>query len=75
MHGMASKPTPRTDRFMRDLKRMLDGRRGLHAQLASYLNPANPRAGSARLSEWIHRKTTPSAETFLAIQEWMDGRR
>jgi hypothetical protein len=72
---MANKPTPRTDRFMRDLKRMLEGKRGLHAQLASYLNPANPRAGSARLSEWIHRKTTPSAEAFLAIQEWVDGRR
>jgi hypothetical protein len=60
---------------MRDLKRMFEGKRGLHAQLARYLKPANPRAGSARLSDWIHRKTTPSAETFLAIQEWVDGRR
>jgi len=72
---MAAKPTPRTDRFMRDLKRLLQGKRGLQAQLSRYLNPANPRMASTRLSEWIHRRSTPNAETFLAIQEWMDGRR
>ncbi len=59
---------------MRDLKRMLDAKRGLQAQLSAYLNPVNPRAASTRLSEWIHRKNTPNAETLLAIREWMDGR-
>lgn len=60
---------------MRDLNRMLKAKRGLQAQLSAYLNPANPRAASTRLSEWIHRKNTPNAETLLSIKEWMDGRR
>ena len=72
---MPRKPTPRTDRFMKVLKRRLETKRGLQAQLSAYLNPDNPRAANTRLSEWIHRKNTPNAETFLAIQEWMDGRR
>jgi hypothetical protein len=54
---------------------MLKAKRGLQAQLSAYLNPGNPRATSTRLSEWIHRKNTPNAETLLAIKEWMDGRR
>jgi hypothetical protein len=59
---------------MRDLNRMLKAKRGLQAQLSA-LNPANPRAASTRLSEWIHRKNAPNSETLLAIKEWMDGRR
>jgi hypothetical protein len=54
---------------------MLKAKRGLQAQLSAYLNPANPRAASTRLSEWVYRKNTPNAETLLAIKEWMDGRR
>lgn len=68
--------TPRVDALLARLQPMLE-ERGRKAELIKHLagsdSPNAYNSWKSILSKTLKRTRTPSGETILAIQEWMDG--
>ena len=70
------KKTPMVDRWMEELGRHL-APRGRKAELARHLQVlygSTERHWQNRLQVYLKRTETPSAETLLAIDRWLDVR-